>query len=143
MNHPYHCLDYVITFRDCGLAVVLMVLHYVGLQHVDFTMLRGLCPTTRCGISSKEMYLEKASTHSSLLCHAFPNAQGPFIIHLITLRDKLYDTAHVVPYSIWTVDLAHLMRRFGLDVWFYTVTLGPNPQYAHESFYMVSNGPVE
>ncbi|GLC36565.1 hypothetical protein PLESTM_000460800 [Pleodorina starrii] len=38
--------------------------------------------------------------------------------------------------SIWTVDLAHLLRRFGLAVSFFTVTLGPNPAYANESFYM-------
>ncbi|KAG2449447.1 hypothetical protein HYH02_005594 [Chlamydomonas schloesseri] len=38
--------------------------------------------------------------------------------------------------SIWTVDLAHLLRRFGMRVSFYTVTLGPNPAYANESFYM-------
>jgi hypothetical protein len=38
--------------------------------------------------------------------------------------------------SIWTVDLAHLLRRLGLDVCFLTTTLGPNPAYAEEGFYM-------
>ncbi|KAK9841797.1 hypothetical protein WJX81_003931 [Elliptochloris bilobata] len=37
--------------------------------------------------------------------------------------------------SIWTVDLAHLLRRFGLNVEFLTVTLGANPAYARERFY--------
>ena len=37
--------------------------------------------------------------------------------------------------SIWTVDLAHLLRRFGVDVRFFTITLGANPEYAAESFY--------
>jgi hypothetical protein len=37
--------------------------------------------------------------------------------------------------SIWTVDLAHLLRRFGADVTFATVTIGANPAYASESFY--------
>lgn len=37
--------------------------------------------------------------------------------------------------SIWTVDLAHLLRRFGLGVEFLTVTLGANPAYARERFY--------
>ena len=37
--------------------------------------------------------------------------------------------------SIWTVDLAHLLRRFGVDVSFFTITLGANPEYAAESFY--------
>ncbi|KAK9806265.1 hypothetical protein WJX72_007781 [[Myrmecia] bisecta] len=38
--------------------------------------------------------------------------------------------------SIWTVDLAHLLRHFGLDVLFTTMTIGANPEYARESFYM-------
>lgn len=40
------------------------------------------------------------------------------------------------PCSIWTVDLAHLLRRFGLNVSFFTVSLGINPAYANEGFYM-------
>ena len=38
--------------------------------------------------------------------------------------------------SIWTIDLAHLLSRFGLDVCYLTTTLGPNPDYANEGFYM-------
>jgi hypothetical protein len=34
--------------------------------------------------------------------------------------------------SIWTVDLAHLLRRFGVDVTFCTITLGANPEFASE-----------
>ena len=37
--------------------------------------------------------------------------------------------------SIWTVDLAFLLRRCGLRVTFCTLTLGANPGYASESFY--------
>ncbi len=37
--------------------------------------------------------------------------------------------------SIWTVDLAYLLRRFGLEVEFTTITIGANPEYAKESFY--------
>jgi len=37
--------------------------------------------------------------------------------------------------SIWTIDLAHLLRHFDLRVKFYTVTLGANPAYADEKFY--------
>ena len=33
------------------------------------------------------------------------------------------------------MDLAHLLRRFGLGVEFLTVTLGANPAYARERFY--------
>ena len=38
--------------------------------------------------------------------------------------------------SVWTVDLAHLLRKFCMDVTFTTLTLGANPQYSNESFYM-------
>lgn len=47
--------------------------------------------------------------------------------------------AHVLPHdhhSVWTIDLAHLLRRFGLHVVFLTVTLGAHPEYCNEQFYM-------
>ena len=37
--------------------------------------------------------------------------------------------------SIWTVDLAHLLRHLTFEVTFLTVTLGANPDYATETFY--------
>lgn len=37
--------------------------------------------------------------------------------------------------SVWTIDLAHLIRRFGLGVVFLTTMLGANPEYANELFY--------
>jgi len=37
--------------------------------------------------------------------------------------------------SIWTIDLAHLLRFFGFEVIFLTVTIGANPDYASETFY--------
>lgn len=37
--------------------------------------------------------------------------------------------------SIWTVDLAHLLNNFGLEVYFYTITLGANPEFFSENFY--------
>lgn len=37
--------------------------------------------------------------------------------------------------SIWTVDLAHLLRLFDIEVAFLTVTLGANPSFAVETFY--------
>ncbi|QDZ22648.1 guanylyl cyclase [Chloropicon primus] len=37
--------------------------------------------------------------------------------------------------SIWTIDIAHLLRHFGLKVKYFTVTLGANPAYADEKFY--------
>lgn len=38
--------------------------------------------------------------------------------------------------SVWTVDLAHLLRHFGLDVTLATIMVGANPSYYHEDFYM-------
>ena len=62
---------------------------------------------------------------------------------LASLRSMRCDPALNLPHlkalcpttSIWTVDLAHLLRRFGVDVRFFTITLGANPEYAAESFY--------
>ncbi|XP_024403500.1 guanylyl cyclase 1 [Physcomitrium patens] len=68
---------------DCGLACVLMVLKFLGIQGCDLKYLSQLCQTT----------------------------------------------------SIWTVDLAHLLRHFKVDVAFLTVTIGANPSFAVETFY--------
>ncbi|GMH36892.1 hypothetical protein BSKO_04765 [Bryopsis sp. KO-2023] len=38
--------------------------------------------------------------------------------------------------SIWTIDLAYLLRRFGVDLAYFTITVGTNPKYASESFYV-------
>ena len=38
--------------------------------------------------------------------------------------------------SIWTVDLAHLLAAFRVPVAFTTRTLGPNPAYAAQPFYI-------
>lgn len=43
---------------------------------------------------------------------------------------------HVFACSVWTVDLAHLLRHFGLDVTLATIMVGANPSYYHEDFYM-------
>jgi hypothetical protein len=41
--------------------------------------------------------------------------------------------------SVWTIDLAHLLRSFeGLDVVFYTVTVGVNAAFQEERFYKAS-----
>ena len=37
--------------------------------------------------------------------------------------------------SVWTVDLAHLLRSFGLVVQYFTLTLGTNPGFVEEAFY--------
>lgn len=36
---------------------------------------------------------------------------------------------------MWTVDLAHLLRHFGMGVVFLTTMVGANPEYANELFY--------
>lgn len=38
--------------------------------------------------------------------------------------------------SVWTVDLAHLLARFGAVITFTTITVGINSDYAEEWFYM-------
>lgn len=38
--------------------------------------------------------------------------------------------------SIWTVDLAYLLHRFSVKFSFLTVTLGANPDFSAETFYM-------
>ncbi|GFR50726.1 hypothetical protein Agub_g12983 [Astrephomene gubernaculifera] len=68
-----------------------------------------------CGLACVQMILEASG---------FPNCDYQTLRHLC-------DTT-----SVWTVDLAHLLRRFGLRVAFHTITLGPNPAFANESFYM-------
>lgn len=37
--------------------------------------------------------------------------------------------------SIWTIDLAHLLRRFGADVAMTTTVVGANPAFSSEAFY--------
>lgn len=44
-------------------------------------------------------------------------------------------TAHSLPLPRRSIDLAHLLRRFGLEVCLCTITMGPNPAYANEGFY--------
>eukprot|EP01025_Chloroclados_australasicus_P009921 TRINITY_DN1384_c0_g1_i2.p1 TRINITY_DN1384_c0_g1~~TRINITY_DN1384_c0_g1_i2.p1 ORF type:complete len:264 (-),score=17.02 TRINITY_DN1384_c0_g1_i2:461-1252(-) len=39
--------------------------------------------------------------------------------------------------SIWTIDIAHVLRKHGIDVTFYTVTIGANPEFANEKYYML------
>jgi hypothetical protein len=37
--------------------------------------------------------------------------------------------------SVWTVDLAYILSRYGVDFTFYTVTDGVRPEYGTEAFY--------
>eukprot|EP01026_Neomeris_dumetosa_P032492 TRINITY_DN25800_c0_g1_i5.p2 TRINITY_DN25800_c0_g1~~TRINITY_DN25800_c0_g1_i5.p2 ORF type:complete len:268 (-),score=34.21 TRINITY_DN25800_c0_g1_i5:187-990(-) len=38
--------------------------------------------------------------------------------------------------SIWTIDMAHVLHQYGVNVAFYTVTIGANPEFAKEKYYM-------
>lgn len=40
--------------------------------------------------------------------------------------------------STWTIDLCYLLRRFGVDHVYATVTIGVNPKYKGESYYKSS-----
>lgn len=59
--------------------------------------------------------------------NAPPRDSKEFELH----SDRWYCTC-----SVWTVDLAHLMRHFGLDVTLATTMIGANPGYFREGFYM-------
>ncbi|OWM87457.1 hypothetical protein CDL15_Pgr022568 [Punica granatum] len=37
--------------------------------------------------------------------------------------------------SIWTVDLAYLLKKFSVNFSYYTITVGANPNYSDETFY--------
>ncbi|XP_020678929.1 protein GUCD1 isoform X2 [Dendrobium catenatum] len=37
--------------------------------------------------------------------------------------------------SVWTVDLAYLLKRFSISFHFFTVTIGANPNFSDETFY--------
>ncbi|CAI0443395.1 unnamed protein product, partial [Linum tenue] len=37
--------------------------------------------------------------------------------------------------SIWTVDLAYLLKRFSVRFSYFTVTIGANPSYSVETYY--------
>lgn len=45
------------------------------------------------------------------------------------LKDEDLDT------SVWSIDLAYLLRRFGVPHHYYTKTIGVDPSYAHEAYY--------
>lgn len=67
-----------------------------------------------CGLACVLMVLKAAGVHTE---------------DLASLRAACCTT------SIWTVDLAYLLRRSGLSVELMTITLGANPDYASEGFY--------
>lgn len=80
--------------------------------------------------------------------HAVPHVRQAFnwdcglacvcmVLRAIGRRDaELYALRQMCPTtSIWTVDLAFLLRRHGVPVSFLTVTLGANPDFENESFY--------
>ncbi|XP_043702584.1 guanylyl cyclase 1-like [Telopea speciosissima] len=37
--------------------------------------------------------------------------------------------------SVWTVDLAYLLQKFSVSFWFFTITLGVDPNFRVETFY--------
>ncbi|KAK4769060.1 hypothetical protein SAY86_027210 [Trapa natans] len=37
--------------------------------------------------------------------------------------------------SIWTIDLAYLLKKFSVNFCYYTITVGANPNYSDETFY--------
>ncbi|KAL3685774.1 hypothetical protein R1sor_003796 [Riccia sorocarpa] len=90
------------------LSVPLPRSHYVQVPHV-----RQLCDWD-CGLACVLMVLKALGIDG----------------HDLKSLGKLCRTT-----SIWTVDLAHLLRHFSVDVAFLTVTIGANPDFAVETFY--------
>ena len=109
---------------DCGLACVLMVLRALGRRGLRLMDLHHLAGTTRCPPPSLHPY--------------HPPSLPPLDLHATTL---FYLFLFCGDGSIWTIDLAYLLRHFSLNVCFFTVTLGANPSFALETFYKVCTSP--
>lgn len=96
---------------DCGLACALMVLKaLVARADAD----------------------EKTNTQNTRAANtqALPSSHGARRADLPTLRRRCATT------SVWTIDLAHLLRSFDVcDVALFTVTIGANPAFSKETFY--------
>ena len=96
---------------DCGLACALMVLKaLVARADAD----------------------EKTNTQNTRAANtrALPSLHGARRADLPTLRRRCATT------SVWTIDLAHLLRSFDVcDVALFTVTIGANPAFVKETFY--------
>lgn len=67
--------------------------------------------------------------HTLLWCGVFQRCQ---VWWKVSFR---YSRYYRVPCSIWTIDLAHLLRRFGADVAMTTTVVGANPEFSSEAFY--------
>ena len=96
---------------DCGLACALMVLKaLVARADADE---KTNTPNTRAAATK-----------------ALPSSHGARRADLPTLRRRCATT------SVWTIDLAHLLRSFDVcDVALFTVTIGANPAFVKETFY--------
>ena len=94
---------------DCGLACALMVLKaLVARADAD----------------------EKTNKHKHAATKALPPSHGARRADLSTLRRRC------ATMSVWTIDLAHLLRSFDVcDVALFTVTIGANPAFSKETFY--------
>lgn len=93
---------------DCGLACALMVLKAL---------------VARADADEKTNTLKNNT-------RALPSSHGARRADLPTLRRRCATT------SVWTIDLAHLLRSFDVcDVALFTVTIGANPAFVKETFY--------
>lgn len=108
---------------DCGLACVLMVLRALGRTQVpDLDGLKLLCKTERWALWDGGEHQKTESQRGALFQSPDPLSSP--------------SSLHALPFcSVWSVDLAVLLRRFGLEVRYLTTTIGANPQYAAEQFY--------
>lgn len=89
---------------------------------------RGLC-----GLPSKRLSLDSVDLSINALGLSLSHCLIKGLFGLIQGGFRLI--AEPLSCSVWTVDLAHLLRKFGLEVKYTTLTLGTNPGYAEEAFY--------
>jgi hypothetical protein len=114
---------------DCGLACVLMALRALGVgwQQARYKDLLRLCPTTRWALARM---------------HAHTAAAGPPCAARSPRARRRQPSPRLTPpdptppkNSVWTIDLAHLLARFGVRVALQTITIGADHSYANEAFY--------
>ena len=121
----------LLSIRDSSLAMLHLVPKGYCISHQMQNSICGMYMLEVCSNSVSQSAL------SSSLCMLGACCCLCHVTYKDTIkRVMLYSPAFVVVYSVWTVDLAHLMRHFGLDVTLATTMVGANPGYFHEGFYM-------
>lgn len=118
---------------DCGLACALMTLRALCHPSHGIQVVRGgVGGGKHMDVDGRSMSNRESNHHSQKipLPIAIPRTHKVHKADLATMR-------HLCPTtSVWTIDIAHLLNHFNVvDVVFYTITLGANPDFKKEVFY--------